>query len=110
MALPQMDPDPTSIDRLPGGPPVTTATRIHEAQAHLHLTGESAAVVYRDRRPVGVVTATALTRACNENRADAPITAVMDYVAVRVDQRADARDTVRIFNQAAWEWLTPNPE
>ena len=63
MAIPRMDPDPTALDRLAGGLAVTTASCINEAHAHLHRTGEPAAVVYQNGRPVGVVTAAALARA-----------------------------------------------
>jgi hypothetical protein len=51
---------------------------------------------------VGIVTAAALARARNPPRADVPLTAVMDFVAVPVD----ALDTVRWFNRAVWNWLT----
>jgi CBS domain-containing protein len=68
-------------------------------------SGETAAVVYRSARPVGVVTADALARAARSGRADAPITTVMNYVAVPVDRHADAHPTVSTFTDAAWDWL-----
>ena len=105
MAIPWMDPDPTALDRVAGGSAVTTATCIHEAQAHLRQTGEPAAVVYQNGRPVGVVTTTALARARNVRHADAPLSSVMDYVAVPVDPAADVRTTLHRFSQAAWDWL-----
>jgi hypothetical protein len=37
--------------------------------------------------------------------ADAPIGTVMDYVAVPVDRKADAAETVHVFDHAAWDWL-----
>jgi hypothetical protein len=100
-----MDPDPTATERVSGGRAVTTETGILEAMAHLHRTGESAAVVYRKGRPVGVVTATALTWACDERHTDVPVAAVMDYVAVPVDANLSARTTVHRFTRAAWDWL-----
>jgi hypothetical protein len=100
-----MDPDPTATERVSGGPAVTTATCIHEALAHLHRTGESAAVVYRNGRPVGVVTARALTRACDDRHTDVPLAAVMDYVVVPVDVNVGARTTLHRFTQAGWDWL-----
>jgi CBS domain-containing protein len=110
MALPQMNSDPTAVDRAPGAHEVTTTTTICEARAQLHITGESAAVVYRNGRPVVVVTAAALATAALASarmagRADAPIGTVMDYVAVPVDRQADAMETVRVFDHAAWDWL-----
>lgn len=63
---------------------LTPATLVHVACAQLRNSGEPAAVVFRNGRPVGVVTERALTRARGGNRADAPISTVMDYVAVPV--------------------------
>jgi hypothetical protein len=72
-----MDRDPTALDRMAGGSAVTTASCINEAQAHLHRTGEPAAVVDQNGRPVGVVTAASQTRARTARHADAPLTSVM---------------------------------
>jgi CBS domain-containing protein len=105
MTIPRMDPDPTALDRVTGRPTVTTATCIHEALARLHRSGEPATVVYRNGRPVGVVTVAALTRARGGRRPDMPLAAVMDYVAVPVETHADAQTTLHRFNQAAWDWL-----
>lgn len=105
MALPQMDPDPTALASAPHLQPLTTGTCVHAALARVRNSGETAAVVYRSARPVGVVTADALTRAARSGRADAPITTVMNYVAVPVDRHADAHATVRTFTDAAWDWL-----
>ena len=105
MALPQMDPDPTAIGSAPHVPPLTTGTCVHVALAHLANRGESAAVVYRADRPVGVVTAGALARVAGSGHPDAPIATAMDYVAVPVDRDADAHATVRTFTDAAWDWL-----
>ena len=63
MALPQMDSDPTAIDRVPGARQIRTSTSICEALAHLRTTGETAAVVHRNGRPIGVMTAAALSSA-----------------------------------------------
>jgi hypothetical protein len=100
-----MDPDPTALAspaRLHG---LTAGTCVHAALAHLRTSGETAAVVYRSARPIGVVTAKAVARASASGRGDAPITSVMDYVAVPVDRDADAHATVRAFTDAAWAWL-----
>jgi hypothetical protein len=106
MPLPHLDPDATAVGRSTGGLPVTTTTCIHETQAHLRRTGEPAAVVYRNGRPVGIVTAAALDRARSAHT-DVPLTAVMDYVAVAVDAGTDveAEATVHAFTRAAWDWL-----
>jgi CBS domain-containing protein len=106
VTLPMTDRDPGARDRMTAGSTVTNATCVHEALAHLRRTGESAAVVYRAGRPVGVVTAAALVRARNSLRADVPLAAVMDFVAVPVDARAEALEIVHRFNRAAWDWLT----
>jgi hypothetical protein len=62
MATPQMNSDPTAFDRVPDARPVTASTSLCEARAHLHRTGEAAAVVYRQGRPIGVVTARSCSR------------------------------------------------
>lgn len=104
MALPQMDSDPTAVDRLPSAS-LTTATCIPEARARLCATGESAAIVTRGGRPVGVVTAAALASAVTSSRGDDPLITVMDYVAVPVSPHAYARETLQAFTRAAWDWL-----
>jgi CBS domain-containing protein len=104
-----MNSDPTAVDRVPGAHEVTTTATISEACAHLHITGEPAAVVYRNGRPVGVVTAAALSSARMAGGADAPIGTVMDYVAVPVDHKAGPVETVRTFDLAAWDWLKRRP-
>ena len=109
MALPRMNSDTAVVDRVPGAHEVTTTTTICEARAQLHLTGESAAVVYRNGRPVGVVTAAALASARMAGGADAPIGTVMDYVVVPVDPKADAVETVQVFDHAAWDWHKHRP-
>lgn len=109
MALPRIDSDPTAVDRLPGARPITPATSIGEARAHLHTTGEAAAVVFQHGRPVGVVSAAALANAVALNGHDAPVCAAMDYVAVPVDRDAGAQQTVRTFTGAAWDWLKRRP-
>lgn len=105
MALPQMDADPTAFARRPEAEPVTTATCVHEALAGLRASRAAAAVVYESGRPVGVVSAGALTRALGSGRADATVASAMDYVAVHVDRSSDAHATVRAFADAAWDWL-----
>src|SRR5687767_15159353 len=66
-----------AIDRLTGAWPLTPASSIHEARAHLRNTGEPAAVVFRSDHPVGVVTTAALARA---HDASALVATVMDHV------------------------------
>jgi predicted transcriptional regulator len=100
VALPRMDPDPTALAGAPQLQPVTTSTCVHVALAHLRNSGETAAVVCRSGRPIGLVTADALARAVVSGRADAPITTVMDYVVVPVSRDADAHATVREFTDA----------
>jgi CBS domain-containing protein len=104
-----MNSDPTAFDRVPGARPVTASTSICEARAHLHRTGEAAAVVYRQGRPIGVVTAVALTRASTAGHANLPIATVMDYVAVPLDRNADTLDIIRSLDNAAWDWLKRRP-
>jgi hypothetical protein len=110
MALPLTNRDPGAADRMMGGSAVTTATCVHEALAHLRRTGQPAAVVYRNGRPVGVVTAAALARARNTARRDVPLTVFMDYVAVPVDPHADALKTpaqVAVYGGIAGQQFDP---
>lgn len=109
MALPQMDSDPTGNGRVPGAHQIATTATVCEARAHVHATGQRAAVVYRYGHPVGVVTAGALASASMARGEDAPITTVMDYVAVPVDRKADALEVIRTFDSAAWDWLKHRP-
>ena len=88
MVLPPLHSDPTAFPRVGQAQALTTVTCVHEARAHLHTTGETAAVVYRSGRPVGVVTAAAVEQAAQAGRASAPITTVMDYVVVPVTANA----------------------
>ena len=109
MALPMMNSDATAFDRVPSAQPVTPATTVAEARAHLHATGEPAAVVYQAGRPFGVVTAGAVARAMAGGHADAPISSVLDHIVVPVRPGTDARDTVETFTKAAWTWLRRRP-
>lgn len=59
-----------------------------------HATGVSTAVVCRHGRPVGVVTAAALTRATTAGPADVPIASFID-VAVPFKPEADAIESIR---------------
>jgi CBS domain-containing protein len=95
MTRPRMNGDRTAVDRVTMTTPLTTTTSINEAYARLHATGEVAAVVVRRGRPVGVVTAAALTSAATASRPDEPICTIMDYVVVLVDREAGASGTVR---------------
>jgi hypothetical protein len=105
MALPLFDPDPTSGRRAPAVARITSATSVAEARAHLRLVGEPLAVVYVHARPAGLVSEAALDGAVTAGRADSPVGALMDYVAVPVDRRADADVTVQTFTNTAREWL-----
>jgi CBS domain-containing protein len=105
MALPRIDSDPTAVERLPASRPVTPAMTITTAEARLQATGEAAAVVLEDGRPVGVVTAAALARAVTKQGPDTPIAVILDYVAVPVDPQGGAYETIRAFRRAAWDWL-----
>jgi CBS domain-containing protein len=109
MALPPMESDTRAIGRVPGAHQITTTTSVCEARAHLHTTGETAAVVYRNGRPVGVVSSGALVSASMARGEDASISSVMDYVAVPVDRRTDAIEIIRTFDSAAWDWLKRRP-
>lgn len=93
------------LDRAAGRMALTTTSCIHEAQAHLHRTGEPAAVVYRGGRPVGVVTAGALARAAQGRGSGVPLAQVMDYVTVPVDAHVDAEQILHRFTRAATDWL-----
>jgi hypothetical protein len=100
-----MNSDPTAVDRVTMTTPLTTTTSINEACARLRATGEVAAVVVRRGRPVGVVTAAALSIAATASRPDEPICTVMDYVTVLVDREAGGSGAVRSVTLAAWEEL-----
>jgi hypothetical protein len=104
MALPLINSDP-SVWRRSAAVRITGATTVAEARAHLRLTGEPVAVVFAHGRPTGVVSEPVLTGAVTVGQADAPVGALMDYVTVPVDPRADADAAVRAFTDAALEWL-----
>jgi len=99
-------PSASATDRPAEVWPLTPATSVHEARAHLRATGERAGVVYRSDRPVGVVTAAALA---STHDANAPVVTVMDHATVPVTLRADARETVCTFIRAARSWLRHRP-
>jgi CBS domain-containing protein len=103
MPLPRMDSDPTSSERLPRA--VRPESTVAEAGAYFRATGELVAPVLRGGRPVGLVSAHAVSDAVRSGACDAPILSVMDYAAVTVRRGADAGEVLRTFNRAAWEWL-----
>jgi hypothetical protein len=105
MALPQMDSEPSTIDPGLGAYPITTATTVCGALAALRGTGDAAGLVYRAGQPRAVVTVRALTAALTAGHADATVGSIADYAVVPVDRHADAFDTVRVFDRAAWDWL-----
>jgi predicted transcriptional regulator len=103
--LPQMDSDPVASGRTRDLVRIGRTTTVAEAGAHLRITGNTCAVVFSHGRPIGLVTQATLADAVGTGDADAPVGAVMDYVAVPVDAGADAQSTVATFTTAAWEWL-----
>ena len=84
MTLPRTGRDPTARNRVPAVQPLTPASTVAEARAHLRATGESVAPILRHGRPVGLVSAAALHDAERCGSCDAPVSAVMDYLAVPV--------------------------
>lgn len=102
MALPQMDSDPTAVDRVASVRPATTIAVAHAQQ---QARAEAATVVLKGDRPVGIVTAAALAGALAKHRPETPIATVMGYVAVPVDPQGDAYEAVRAFRRTAWDWL-----
>jgi len=100
-----MDSDPLGYDRLSGASGLAPHTPVHAARARLAATGEVAAVVFHQGRAVGIVTADALAEPGTTRHQDAPISTVIDYVAVHITPRAGAHETVRAFTDAAWYWL-----
>lgn len=105
MALVPIEGEPPDEDRHAAVPTLEPHTAVHVARARLAVTGEAAAVVFRRGRPVGVVTADALGEPGTTSQQDAPISTVVDYVAVPIAPGAGAHQTVRAFTDAAWDWL-----
>lgn len=86
MALAPIGGEPDDHGGPTGTPALSPHTAVHVARARLAATGEAAAVIFQQGRPVGVVTADALAEPGTTSQQDAPISTVMDYVAVRVTQ------------------------
>jgi CBS domain-containing protein len=105
MALPLMQSDPMVLTPRSASPALTVHSTVHEARERLCATGDTAAVLVRDGRPVAVVTRRAVEQAVAAGRADAPVGSAADFVAVPVDRTADALATVHVFTRAAWDWL-----
>ena len=105
MALASIDLEPVDYDRHAAALALSPHTAVHVARARLTATGEAAAVVFAQGRPVGIVTADALAEPGTTSQQDAPISTVMDYVAVPVTRATGAHETVRAFTDAAWDWL-----
>jgi CBS domain-containing protein len=105
MALTPTHGEPLDDDRHAATPTLAPHTAVHVARARLAATGEAAAVVYRQGRPVGIVTADALAEPGTTSQQDAPISTVMDYAAVPVTPGTGAHEAVRAFRDAAWDWL-----
>ena len=105
MARRGMDSEPMDDDRLSRASGLTPHTAVHVARARLAATGEVAAVVLHQGRAVGIVTADALMEPGTISHQDAPISTVMDYVAVHVAPGAGAHETMRAFTDAALYWI-----
>ncbi|HET6832950.1 MAG TPA: hypothetical protein VFH30_03710 [Acidimicrobiales bacterium] len=105
MALAPIGGEPDDHGGPTGTPALTPHTAVHVARARLAATDEAAAVVFQQGRPVGIVTADALAEPGTTSQQDAPISTVMDYVAVRATRGTGAHETVRAFTDAAWDWL-----
>src|SRR5262245_47482850 len=84
MMISRMDSDPTAVGRIPALQPLSPASTVGEAAAHLRATGEGVAVVMRGGRPVGLVSAEPLHEAVRSGDSDALVQSMMDYVAVPV--------------------------
>ena len=109
MRQPDIARERTPFGGMPSARPITTASTVAEARAHLSSTGETAAVVYQAGRPIGIVTAAALEDATSTRHSDVPLCRALDYVAVRVAPDAAAGATVRELDRAAWEVLRRRP-
>ena len=105
MAHPLMDSDPTVLTPQSARSPLTADNTVHEAWERLCATGDTAAVISRDGRPVAVVTRPAVEQALAAGMAGTPVARVADLVPVPVDRSADALATLRAFTRAAWDWL-----
>lgn len=105
MALPLMDSDPTVLPARSHEPALGWDSSVDEVWSRLAASGEPAAVLVCDGEPAAVVTRTAAEAAMLTGLAEAPATAVADFVAVPVDRSADALDTLHAFTRAAWDWL-----
>lgn len=105
MIVSRMDSDPTAVDRVTALQPLSPASTVGEAAAHVRATGEQVAVVMRGGRPVGLVSAEPLHEAVRSGDSDALVRSMMDYVAVPVPPGAGADRVLQAFNRAAWDWL-----
>jgi hypothetical protein len=105
MSSSRMDSDPTAFGRTPALQPLTPASTVGEAAAHLRACGEQVAVVMRNGCPVGLVSAEPLLEAVRSGDSDALVQSMMDYVAVPVPPDAGTDRVLQAFNRAAWEWL-----
>jgi CBS domain-containing protein len=102
-----MNSDPTraTLARPPAIVEVTPTTSVADAQRALAASRALAAVVLRDHRPVGVVSAAALRDSAAAHRPDADVADVMDYEVVRLTPTAGERSTLQAFTEAAWKSL-----
>ena len=105
MIVSRMDSDPTAVDRVTALQPLTPASTVGEAAAHLRATGDHVAVVMRAGCPVGLVSAEPVLEAVRSGDSDALVQSMMDYVAVPVPPGADADRVLQAFTRAAWDWL-----
>lgn len=82
---------------------IATTTTVAEAAFELLAERTSAAVVYRDGQPVGIVTVEDL--AGRDGRAplpDALVADVMTHECVRIAPGAGVDETLRAYREAAW--------
>ena len=105
MALPLMDSDPTVVPARSVKQALSWDTSVEEVWYRLAASDEPAAVLVCDGAPVAIVTRAAVERAMTAGMGAASAGAAADFVAVPVDQRADALDTLHAFTLAAWDWL-----
>src|SRR5262245_12732727 len=105
MMISRMDSDPTAVGRIPALQPLSPASTVGEAAAHLRATGEGVAVVMRGGRPVGLVSAEPLHEAVRSGDSDALVQSMMDYIAVPIPADASGDRVLQAFNRAAWDWL-----
>ena len=87
---------------MPTGPGVTLTTTAASALAYLERRGETAAIVFDNGQPVGVVTMQALGETAGTG---ASVADVMDWECVRVAPDADPLATLKAYRDGSWRSL-----